>query len=154
MCLLTWARRKTAAVFREALMPSVCCQGLQYSEVSPDSVPQGYLAERGVDLAMGCFFCVRDQRVGERTGRHAVSLGLPYGIGPGICVSPYQFFWLSARSSPGQTISTIILSPVGTEPCLMRYHPCSVNPPEAGFTDLAKHPIYGRGSGSIVSGLE
>jgi hypothetical protein len=29
-----------------------------------------------------------------------------------------------------------------------------VNPPEAGFTDLAKHPTHRRGSGSIVSGLE
>jgi hypothetical protein len=113
-----------------------------------------YLAERVVDLAVGCFFCVKHQRIGKRLGRYAVSLGFPYGIGPGICVSSYQLFWLPAQPSPWQTISTIILSPVGTEPCLMKYHPCSVNPPEAGFTDLAKHPTHRRGSGSIVSGLE
>lgn len=36
----------------------------------------------------------------------------------------------------------------------MRYHPCSVNPTEARFTDLAKHPTDSRGSGSIVPGPE
>lgn len=128
-----------------------CCQGPQDSEVSPACVPQVHLA---MDLAMG--FLLYEPVTSVSSGENRKACCIPrtpiWHWFWDLCVIIPQLFWLLAQPSPWQRIFTIILSAVGTEPCLMRYHPCSVNPTEARFTVLAKHSTDSRGSGSVVPG--